>query len=151
MLQPGEQQHNKMLKNYKVVMCNKCAGNCWNCFYADECNIWNDVEPCVPVFETRREIWVALCESRHDIPAAVNGSIYPQTIEDPMNFDALRDQCCDALNPAFNVGVKKVNIFVTGMTSALLTAINYCRECGVECVTWHYDKEVDGYQPLPIV
>lgn len=121
------------------------------CFHADECNQYNDVAPYDCATITVREIYVALCESRHEIPAAINGSIYPREISDPMNFGLLREIARDILNPAFMQGVTTVNVYVTGLTPALLTVINYCRECGVTCVTWHYNSATGEYQPLPML
>ena len=35
-----------MEKKTKLVnACTLCAGNCWNCSYADYCGLWNDTDP----------------------------------------------------------------------------------------------------------
>lgn len=94
---------------------------------------------------------VALCESRHEIPEATDGAIYPAEIANPMDFGVLREIARDSLTPAFVDGVKTVNVYVTGLTPALLSVINYCRECNVKCVTYHYDRSSGKYLPLPMV
>lgn len=96
------------------------------------------------------EIHVALCDSRHEIPMAVNGSVFPEVISNPMGFNALYGMCAEALDAAVNNGVNRINVYVTGLTPALLTLINYCHDNGVTLITWHYDKVNGDYKPLPI-
>lgn len=91
-------------------------------------------------------ISVALCESRHEIPAAVNGSIFPQEIADPMDFQGLYNYCDDVLS---GYGLKQVNIYVTGCTPALIAVINWCRINGVICDLYHYDRETGNYKRQP--
>lgn len=136
--------------NFKEAYCEKTSGNCWGCIYADCCQQWLDISEDV-FMDVKREISVALCESRHDIPEAIDGAIFPETISDPMNFGLLRELCRDAMTPAIKSGVKKFNIYVTGLTPALLTVINFCRENSVEVVTHHYDRNSGTYIPLPMV
>ena len=28
-----------------VLACELCNGNCWGCFYSDNCGNWNDTDP----------------------------------------------------------------------------------------------------------
>ena len=121
------------------------------CFYADECNIWNDIAPYDAVLIVERSISVALCESRHEIPQAVNGSVFEETISNPTDFEALRSACEQSLNPAFNAGVRIINLYTTGLSTALLTVVNYCRECGIKLITWHFDRVTGEYVPLSMV
>ena len=132
------------------TMCSSCGGNCYGCFYADRCPKWLDEYPYEPFFVVPDEISVALCESRHEIPQAVNGSIFPQDIPDPMDFTALAKMCEEYLGIVLKMGVKTCNIYVTGLTPALITAINCCRDHGVKCVTHHFDRATGEYIPLPI-
>lgn len=95
------------------------------------------------------EYSMALCESRHEIPQAEDGAIFPQEIEDPMNFFRLRTLCREKLGPL--VGTCDVlNVYVTGLTPALLTVVNFCRENKIECVTWHFNRATGEYKPLPM-
>lgn len=102
----------------------------------------------------QREIHVALCASRHDIPEAVNGSIFPEVIEDPMDFDGLFNTARKMLIPLL-AGVETVNIYVTGMTPALLQCINVVKtynKLGHNVVinTWHYNRNDGTYKCLPM-
>ena len=90
---------------------------------------------------------MVLCASRHSVPDAVDGAIF-EKIDDPMNFMALRRMAWGRLAPLFNDGVKIVNIYVTGLTPALLTVINICREHDVMVNTWHYDNVSNTYKML---
>lgn len=91
-------------------------------------------------------IRVALCDSRHDIPQAVNGSIFPETIENPMDFDGMAEYVNRVLEPCRSCHT--LHVYVTGLTPALLTVINWCHAYGVSCVTWHYDRETGAYKHL---
>lgn len=93
---------------------------------------------------------VALCASRHEIPEAVNGAIFPEVINDPMDFCSLMDQIELELNPLLPT-LRTVNVYVTGLTPALLQVINWCRVAGVTCYTYHYNRNSGRYNSLPMV
>jgi len=61
-----------------IPACGKCKGNCYGCFYADECPQWLDVSPYTPSTVTVNCVRLALCESRHPMPDEVEGSIFPE-------------------------------------------------------------------------
>lgn len=137
--------------NFEKDACDTCKGNCWHCFHCDDCLQWLDIAPYTPAQIVKREISVALCESRHDIPEAIDGAIFPETIETPMDFDILREIASNSLTPAIKCGVKRINLYVTGLTPALLVVCNFLRENNAEIVTYHYNKANGEYLPLPIV
>lgn len=45
----------------------------------------------------------------------------------------------------------EVNIYATGLTVALIAALNVCKEEGLEAVVWHYNKETGNYFPQRVV
>jgi len=63
---------------------------------------------------------VALCENHHDIPLATDGAIFPMQI-DPTNLDAMAKIVANKLADA-----NYVNLYVTGLTPALLEVVKYC-------------------------
>lgn len=86
---------------------------------------------------------VALCESRHSIPLAVDGSIFPQEV-DPTN--ALRLEA-DATRIIRESGVEFLTVYVTGLTVALVAVINACHRLGVHLTLMHFDRETGNYRP----
>lgn len=73
------------MKKYK---CTECRGNCMGCFYTELCDKWLDIAPYEPYFEEVDHASMALCEGRHEIPQAVDGSIFGNTI-DPLDPNGL--------------------------------------------------------------
>lgn len=92
----------------------------------------------------------ALCENRHDIPLATDGAIFPMQI-DPTNLDAMAEIVSNKLADA-----KAVNLYVAGLTPALLEVIKYCHAHNIGLKRWHYNKETGSYfvqqvvYPLPV-
>lgn len=68
-----------------ITACELCGGNCYGCFYAEECNQWCDVAPYNALtMVTEDHISVALCAARHEIPGAVDGAIFDKMMTPPM-------------------------------------------------------------------
>lgn len=97
----------------------------------------------------RNEIYVALCESRHDIPMAINGSIFPETVEDPMDFEGMYRHVDAVLGVVAN-RITTLNLYVTGLTPALLETVNWCHDNNIKCVTWHFNRATGEYKELPM-
>jgi len=101
-----------------------------------------------PFAYTGTEYNMSVCEGRHDIPLAEDRAVFGE-IEDPMDFISLKGKCRERFMPL--VGKCDVlNLYVTGLTPALLTVINFCREHNMECITWHFNKANGTYKPLPM-
>lgn len=58
--------------------CSRCSDNCWGCFYAEECPVWNDQQDAEPTQIPVTEVYMSLCEGRHEIPQAIDGSIFAE-------------------------------------------------------------------------
>jgi len=81
---------------------------------------------------------MGLCEGRHPIPE-VSGYIFPAQV-DPLDMVGQAAKAAEALE-----GVQALNLYVTGLTVALVTVINHCRHAGIALTLWHYDRESGGY------
>ena len=103
-----------------------------------------------PYASTVCEAYMTLCESRHEIPQAIDGGIFPNEITDPMNMLGLYKTAKTRLDPMKKDGMKVLNLYVTGMSTALVTVVNYCLKNNVTLVTWHYDKKSGKYVDFPI-
>ena len=84
---------------------------------------------------------VALCASRHEIPAAIDGAIFPQSV-DPVDVQAAQRHA-DAIIKASRVN--DLTVYVTGLTMALVAVINTCLACGIVLHLMHYDRETGEY------
>jgi hypothetical protein len=117
------------------------------CFYSDICNEWQDVGDREPAWGwvELHEARYALCDGRHPIPDAWDGSIYGTEV-DPLAVEELQAQAVEKLR-----GLKKVTIYVTGLTVALIAALNAARELGVEVTLYHYDRESGDYYPQKVL
>lgn len=85
----------------------------------------------------KEEMSLSLCEGRHEIPQAVDGAIFSNTLN-PLDIDGMAQSVAQKLN-----GVKVVDLYVTGLTVALVAVINYCYANGVRLTLWHYNA-ADG-------
>ncbi len=130
-----------MIKKSEIVpACKTCHGNCWLCMFADLCPNWLDTGTEVyGLMRRKQEYHVALCEGRHDIPGAVDGSIFPNTV-DPTDLDGLYDTAAKELD-----GIKKVTVYVTGMTQALVAVIKVCMKENISLTVMYYDRETGNY------
>ena len=87
---------------------------------------------------------MALCEARHDIPQAVDGSIFGNTIN-PLDVCGLEETALVKL-----IGVKALNLYVTGLSVALVAVINVCHRERIMLTLWHYDRESGDYYPQSV-
>ena len=91
---------------------------------------------------------IALCAGRHEISQAIDGSIY-STITDVTNIDALDEKAALALSPYYK-GNGEVNVYVTGLTVALVSVLNVACSHGVNLTLWHYNSADGTYYPQEV-
>ena len=87
---------------------------------------------------------MALCEGRHAIPQATDGYIYPTEV-DPLNTEKLEEDALLALS-----GIKELDLYVTGLTVALIAALNACKRLNIEVTLYHYNRESGDYYPQKV-
>lgn len=131
----------------KKYACKQCQGNCMGCFYTELCDKWLDVAPYEPYFEEVDHASMALCEGRHEIPQAVDGSIFGNTI-DPLDPNGLQAEAKSKLR---ELDIKSLDLYVTGLTVALISVLNACRELEIEVTLYHYDRESGNYYPQQVL
>ncbi|OQA07947.1 MAG: hypothetical protein BWY65_01678 [Firmicutes bacterium ADurb.Bin373] len=86
---------------------------------------------------------MGLCRGRHDIPG-VDNYIFPSQV-DPLDLAGMEAAAAAAL-----AGVEALDLYVTGLTVALVAVINYCRQAGISLTLWHFDRESGDYYPQPV-
>lgn len=131
----------------KKYACKQCGGNCMGCFYTDMCSQWLDIEPYEPYFEEVSHASMALCEGRHAIPQAEDGSIFGNTIN-PLDTQGLQAEAESKLKA---LNIKTLNLYVTGLTVALVSVLNACRQLGIVVTLYHYDREEGNYYPQQVL
>lgn len=92
----------------------------------------------------KTEYKMSLCQGRHEIPDAIDGSIFPMEV-DPLDISGMETVAAEKLH-----GVKKLVLYVTGLTVALVTVINVCHKLSISLTLMHYDKASGGYYPQEV-
>ena len=82
---------------------------------------------------------MSLCKDRHDIPQAVDGAIFPSVV-DPTDINALQRIVYEKLE-----NITNLELYVTGLTVALVEVINYCSVYDIELKLYHYNRDTDSY------
>ena len=81
---------------------------------------------------------LGLCEDRHQLPSEVEGYIYPKTV-DPLNT-ILLSSCYIKL-----AHCSELHLYVTGLTVALITVLNYCASNKIPVTLYHFDNNSKNY------
>ncbi len=133
----------KTSNNTKIVTrCEAVNGVCDACLYADTCGFCQGLNEYVPTIEVSlNEKSMALCEGRHEIPQAVDGSIFGNEL-DPLAIEKMEATASARLD-----GVDVLNLYVTGLTVALVAVLNVCRDNGIKVTLYHFDRATGGYYP----
>ena len=84
---------------------------------------------------------LVLCQGRHEMPEAA-GAIFSTTIDDPTDVKGLYDHAVSVLE---KLDDHELRIYVTGMTVALIAAINACFTLGIRVILLHYDRNTGDY------
>lgn len=86
-----------------------------------------------------KEKTLALCEGRHEMPDAVEGAIFGNSV-DPLDVDGLEKIASEKL-----AGVQHLRLYVTGLTVALVAVINVCHEKCIKLTLMHFDRGSGNY------
>lgn len=126
------------------------------------------------MFYFGQKLNLALCEGRHEIKEATDGSLFPSVIENVTDLTELETIAFKSLWKAaykhyqnHEVGYLyetegteveelqicnnlPINIYVTGLTVALIAALNVCRDENLKVTLYHYDRESGEYFPQEV-
>lgn len=92
-----------------------------------------------------RNMKMALCEGRHEIPEATDGAIFPAVIEDPTDLEAMMKVVNGKLRYC-----ARLDLYVTGLTVALVTVVNYAICNNMPLTLYHYDSKSGKYYAQPV-
>lgn len=125
----------------KKQVCYLCNYNCQNCFHSDFCGDYQDKpELGIPEISVSTA-FMELCHCRHSIPEAVDGSIFDTEV-DPTDVYGLEEH---AMNVLKSLQIEHLNLYVTGLTVALVAVLNAARKLGVAVMLYHYDRTSGSY------
>lgn len=81
------------------------------------------------------------------MPQAEDGAIFGHTINplEPQGLQAEGESKLRELN------IKSLDLYVTGLTVALISVLNACRQLGIVVTLYHYDRKEDNYYPQQVL
>lgn len=120
---------------------NVCNGDCWDCIYADQCNNWNDIAPYDNYVQYTNTAHMALCSGRHEIKEAKDGAIF-DFIQDPTDVKGLETE---AIYKLASLDIEYLELYVTGLTVALIASLNACKKLNIKVTLYHFDRETGTY------
>ena len=85
-----------------------------------------------------------LCKGRHEIDAAVDGAVFPNELDplDILTMDAIASESIGEID--------ELDLYVTGLSVALVSVINHCHDKGVKLTLFHYDRNSGMYYSQPV-
>ena len=86
---------------------------------------------------------VSLFQHRHYMPESVQDAIYSTSI-DPINVAKAESLAMTKMEALVKDGVVGINLYTTGLTMALLAALNAAAKCGIEVKVWHFYISKNG-------
>ena len=84
---------------------------------------------------------LALCEGRHEMPSQVEGAIFGNEL-DPLNTSAMEETAAAVLQ-----SVTELELYVTGLTVALVAVVNVCHVNNIKLTLMHFDRSSGTYYP----
>ena len=85
---------------------------------------------------------MSLCNGRHSIPDAIDGSVFEHEITDPTAVDYIEAEAFSRLS---EMHIDCLNLYVTGLTVALIATINACKRLSIKVILWHFDRDTGKY------
>ena len=92
-----------------------------------------------------KNLCLALCQARHEMPAEVVGSIFNQEVN-PLDVQGLEKIALERVK-----GINSLTLYVTGLTVALVATLNACKKAGVKVVLMHYNRDNNCYYPQEVL
>ncbi len=94
-----------------------------------------------------KRVSLALCQGRHEMPSCVEGAIFSQEVN-PLDCQGLEKQALDKLQ---SLDCNELNLFVTGLTVALVATLNAAKALKIKVVLYHFNKNTGDYYPQEVL
>lgn len=97
-----------------------------------------------------KEFNLGTCKGRHEMP--VEKFVF-ETIEDTTDIVALRETVWSFIGDNFYeiLRAEQINIYVTGLTVALIEIVNQFKKMADNIVLMHYDVKTNTYYPQRVL
>lgn len=89
---------------------------------------------------------MGLCQGRHNIPG-VTEYLYTSEV-DPLDVQHLYSVAAEALS---DTGITELDLYVTGLSVALLAVVSYCVKADIALTCYHFNRDTGEYYPQPVV
>ena len=99
---------------------------------------------------TKAPLKVALCTERHLIPYATDGSVFPRVVQNPLDIEEV-EKTAESFVRRCGEGDFGIDLFVTGLSTALAAVIKAAGKYDVPLRLYHYDKESNSYRAQNII
>ena len=93
----------------------------------------------------RKRAKAGLCKGRHPMPG-VELYVYPQVVENPLDFAALEQQAYSFLMDVLGRGYTHIELYVTGLTMCLTSFLKVAAG-NVQVTLMHWDRDTETYVP----
>ena len=90
-----------------------------------------------------KTINLGLVKGRHEI-AEVTDYIFKGTIENPSDFGSMW-RAADNYIGDMDMSIKEINLYVTGLTAALIEVLNVSKEYGIKVNLFHFNPVDQKY------
>ena len=87
---------------------------------------------------------VGLVKGRHEMGDLVSDFIFKGPIDDPTDFGKMW-LVADGFIGDLPMDVKEINLYVTGLTAALIEVIKVCRDYNIKLNLFHFDTKTNTY------
>ena len=87
---------------------------------------------------------MTLFKYRHSMPKEASESVF-KAVRDPTDLNLLMDQAHNALQDC-----SELKLYVTGLSTALVTVINYCIFNSIPLTLMHHDRKTNTYFPQTV-
>lgn len=86
-----------------------------------------------------------LCKGRHEVP--VENYIFEEEITDPTDFTVMENRADNAIPK----DADQLDVYVTGLTPAMLAVVTICFLRKINLTAYHYDRETGSYIPQKVI
>lgn len=93
----------------------------------------------------KKIIKLGLCKGRHEIPE-ISNYIFEMEVN-PLDIEGLESQALEIIMKYFPYYLHegKLELYVTGLTVALISVLNVCKKNGIEVTLFHFNRESGNY------
>ena len=93
---------------------------------------------------------IGLIKGRHEIPEVEERYIFIEELN-PTDVKETEGKAYSVLSAIKRAGEQHIELYVTGLTMAVISVINAARRHGMRITLYHYDRETGKYFPQKVL